>query len=293
MPNTGLGRGLGSLIPQKVNKVVTTSSGDAVLDIASESDKNKILQLEIDKIKVNSLQPRSDFNETQLNELVESIKQYGIIQPLIVHNKNGQYELIAGERRLRAAKIICLEKVPAIVRDVDEQEKLEIALIENLQRENLNSIETALAYRKLIDEFNLTQEEVGIRVGKSRSSITNILRLLNLPEEIQQGLKDGRINEGHAKLISGLEGEDKQMALYRKIIRNNLTVDGAIKESRQMGGTKHARIKINYEDKDKEFAFREFFGSRIEVKRKGRGGEIKIYFSDDDELSEIVSKVRK
>ena len=293
MPSNGLGRGLGSLIPQKVNKVVTTSSGDAVLDIASESDKNKILQLEIGKIKVNSLQPRSDFNETQLNELVESIKQYGIIQPLIVHNKNGQYELIAGERRLRAAKIIGLEKVPAIIRDVDEQEKLEIALIENLQRENLNSIETALAYRKLIDEFNLTQEEVGIRVGKSRSSITNILRLLNLPEEIQQGLKNGRINEGHAKLISGLEGEDKQMALYRKIIRNNLTVDGAIKESRQMGGTKHARIKINYEDKDKEFAFREFFGSRIEVKRKGRGGEIKIYFSDDDELSEIVSKVRK
>ncbi len=293
MPNTGLGRGLGSLIPQKVNKVATTSSGDAVLDIASESDKNKILQLEIGKIKVNSLQPRSDFNETQLNELVESIKQYGIIQPLIVHNKNGQYELIAGERRLRAAKIIGLEKVPAIARDVDEQEKLEIALIENLQRENLNSIETALAYRKLIDEFNLTQEEVGIRVGKSRSSITNILRLLNLPEEIQQGLKDGRINEGHAKLISGLEGEDKQMALYHKIIRNDLTVDGAITESRQMGGTKHARIKINYEDKDKEFAFREFFGSRIEVKRKGRGGEIKIYFSDDDELSEIVSKVRK
>ena len=293
MPNNGLGRGLGSLIPQKVNKVATTSSGDAVLDVASESDKNKILQLEIGKIKVNSLQPRSDFNETQLNELVESIKQYGIIQPLIVHNKNGQYELIAGERRLRAAKIVGLEKVPAIVRDVDEQEKLEIALIENLQRENLNSIETALAYRKLIDEFNLTQEEVGIRVGKSRSSITNILRLLNLPEEIQQGLKDGRINEGHAKLISGLEGEDKQMALYHKIIRNDLTVDGAITESRQMGGTKHARIKINYEDKDKEFAFREFFGSRIEVKRKGRGGEIKIYFSDDDELSEIVSKVRK
>ena len=293
MPSNGLGRGLGSLIPQKVNKVATTSSGDAVLDIASESDKNKILQLEIGKIKVNSLQPRSDFNETQLNELVESIKQYGIIQPLIVHNKNGQYELIAGERRLRAAKIIGLEKVPAIVRDVDEQEKLEVALIENLQRENLNSIETALAYRKLIDEFNLTQEEVGIRVGKSRSSITNILRLLNLPEEIQQGLKDGRINEGHAKLISGLEGEDKQMALYRKIMRNNLTVDGAITESRQMGGTKHARIKINYKDKDKEFAFREFFGSRIEVKRKGRGGEIKIYFSDDDELSEIVSKVRK
>jgi len=293
MQNNGLGRGLGSLIPQKVNKVVTTSSGEAVLSVASEADKNKILQLETGKIKVNSLQPRSDFKETQLNELVDSIKQYGIIQPLIVHENNGQYELIAGERRLRAAKIIGLEKIPAIVREVDEQEKLEVALIENLQREDLNAIETALAYRKLIDEFNLTQEEVSIRVGKSRSGVANSLRLLNLPEEIQQGLRDGRISEGHAKLISGLDSEEKQLALYKKIIRNNLTVDSATKETRLMGGTKQARIKINYEDKDKEFAFREFFGARIEVKRKGRGGEIKIYFSDDEELGEIVSKVRK
>ncbi len=293
MSSDGLGRGLSSLIPQKVKKVTTTSSGDAVLSVASESDENKILQLGIDQIRVNSLQPRSDFNETQLNELVESIKRYGIIQPLIVHKKNGQYELIAGERRLRAAKTIGMEKVPAIIREVGEQEKLEIALIENLQREDLNSIETALAYRKLIDEFNLTQEEVGTRVGKSRSGVTNTLRLLNLPEEIQQGLKDGWINEGHAKLIGGLDNEDRQLALYKKIIRNKLTVEGAIKETRRMGGTKQARIKINYQDKDKEFAFREFFGSRIEVKRKGKGGEIRIYFSDDEELGEITSKVRR
>ncbi|MBI4779424.1 ParB/RepB/Spo0J family partition protein [Candidatus Falkowbacteria bacterium] len=198
----------------------------------------------------------------------------------------------AGERRLRAAKILGLASVPAIVRQADEQQKLELALVENLQREDLNSIETAVAYRKLIDEFNLSQEELAVKVGRSRPVITNTLRFLNLPEEIQAALIEGKITEGHAKVIVGLESEVRQLALYKKILLNKMTVDDSLKETRAMGGTKQARIKINYADKDKEFAFRQFFGTKAEVKRKGKGGEIIIYFYSDEELGDIIRKIK-
>jgi len=293
MANNSLGRGLSSLIPQKVKKVATAISGEAVVSVVSEADKDQVLQISLDRIQVNPMQPRRNFNEHQLNELIESIKQYGIIQPLIVTQKNGDYELIAGERRLRAAKILNLATVPVIIRQADEQQKLEVALVENLQREDLNAIEAALAYRKLIDEFNLNQEELAIRLGKSRPVITNTLRLLNLPEEIQAALIDGRITEGHAKTIVGLESEAKQLALFKKILLNKMTIEDAMKETRAMGGTKMARIKINYADKDKEFAFREFFGTKAEIKRKGKGGEVIIYFYSDEELGEMVEKIKK
>ena len=306
--SNGLGRGLSSLIPKKINKVTTTAQGDAVVGVTGEVDKNKILQVSPDKIKTNPMQPRKDFAPESLEELVNSIKQYGVIQPLIVTQPSsapadaealagkkateGKYELIAGERRLRAAQIIGLDKVPVIVRDAEEQEKLELALIENIQRTDLNSIEEALAYRKLIDEFNLSQEETAKRVGKARSSITNALRVLNLPQEIQQALIAGKISEGHAKLISGLDSENKQMALFNKIARNSLSVESAVKEARRMGGTKAARIKINYADKDKEFALREFFSTKVEIKRKGKGGQIIIDFFSDEELEEMIGKVK-
>jgi len=290
--SNGLGRGLSSLIPQKVNKVAVTSSGDAVINVTSASDKGKVLQLKPEQIGLNPMQPRKNFNEHQLHELVESVKQYGIIQPLIVTQKNGKYELIAGERRLRAAKALGLATVPAIVRQADEQQKLELALVENLQREDLNAIETAIAYRKLIDEFNLSQEELAVKVSRSRPVVTNTLRFLNLPEEIQNALIEGKITEGHAKIIVGLETEAQQFALYKKILLNKMSVDQSLKETRVMGGTKQARIKINYADKDKEFAFRQFFGTKAEVKRKGKGGEVVIYFYSDEELGELVAKIK-
>jgi ParB family transcriptional regulator, chromosome partitioning protein len=290
--SNGLGRGLSSLIPQKVNKVAVTSSGDAVINVTSAADKGKVLQLKPEQIGLNPMQPRKNFNEHQLHELVESVKQYGIIQPLIVTQKNGRYELIAGERRLRAAKALGLATVPAIVRQADEQQKLELALVENLQREDLNAIETAIAYRKLIDEFNLSQEELAVKVSRSRPVVTNTLRFLNLPEEIQNALIEGKITEGHAKIIVGLETEAQQFALYKKILLNKMSVDQSLKETRVMGGTKQARIKINYADKDKEFAFRQFFGTKAEVKRKGKGGEVVIYFYSDEELGELVAKIK-
>lgn len=291
--SNSLGRGLSSLIPQKVKKIAAASDGEAVIDVVNESDKDKILNVSPNKISRNPMQPRKNFDESQLNELAGSLKQYGVIQPLIVTRKNSGYELIAGERRLRAAKILGLETVPIIVRQTDEQERLELALVENLQREDLNPIEAAMAYRKLIDEFNLSQEELSARLGKSRPVIANTLRLLNLPPEIQDALIERRLNITSARIIAGLEGEDRQLALFRKIMRDNMTSDQAIHATRVMGGTKEARIKINYADKDKEFALRQFFGTKAEIKRKGRGGEIIIHFYSDEELEEMINKIKK
>ncbi|MFA4941231.1 MAG: ParB/RepB/Spo0J family partition protein [Patescibacteria group bacterium] len=287
--SNGLGRGLGSLIPQKSNKTENFSEreGNVISD-----EKNRILEIEPERIKVNPMQPRSQFGDSNMDELVESIREYGVIQPLVVTKSGGEYELIAGERRLRASKIVGLSKVPVIVRDADSQRKLEVALVENLQRENLNPIEAAVAYKKLVDEFNLTQEEVARRVGKSRPAVTNALRFLSLPAEVQQAISDGKISEGHAKYLSGLDSEAKQMALFKKILRNNLTVRDTDKEAKKMGGTKQARVKIDYADKDREVSLREFFGAKTELRRRGDGGQIIISFFSDEELENIMGKVR-
>ncbi len=288
----GLGRGLSSLIPQKVNKVATTASGEAVVSVTGDDEKDKILQIDPGKIKINPMQPRKKFTDNEMTELVDSIRLYGIIQPLIVTEKNGEFELIAGERRMRAAKILKMPKVPAIVRQASDQEKLEVALVENVQRSDLNPIETALAYRKLVDEFNLSQDDVAKRVGKARSSVANTMRYLNLPETIQAALSEGKISEGHAKYLIGFDSIEKQMSLFKKILHGNLTVSDTADEARKFGGTKSARIKINYADKDKEFAFREFFGAKVQIKRKGHGGQVIMDFFSDDELYNMVAKIK-
>ncbi len=273
-------------------KTTTGKDGQIKRVLLANDNKDKVLQIEVDKIKVNPFQPRKNFEDGDLNELIESIKEYGIVQPLIVSQGPDGFELIAGERRLRAAKKINLPKVPVIVRDANQQEKLEIALIENIQREQLNPIETAAGYRRLIDEFNLTQEDVAKKVSKSRPSVANTLRLLNLPPEIQLALIEEKITEGHAKYLLGIEGEEKQMNLFRKILHNNLSVKDTNNEARRMGGTKAARIQINYADKDKEFALRQFFGTKAEIKRKGKGGQIIIEFFSEEELNGIINKVK-
>ncbi len=289
----GLGRGLDSLIPKKVSKISVSGSEDSIIDISHPDDKQKILQISPNKISVNPYQPRRKFSDAHIDELVESIKNYGIIQPLIVTKKeSGGFELIAGERRWRSAKKLDLKTVPVIVRDADRQEKLELALIENIQRENLNPIETAISYRKLLDEFNLTQEELAGRVSKSRSSVANSLRLLNLPEEIQDALSDGRISEGHGKIILGLENEVQQMALFRKIIHEGMSVSNTSLVSKENRNQKPKKEKeVNYKDRDREQLVREFFGAKTEIKRKGSGGQILIDFYSEDELDEIINKL--
>jgi ParB family transcriptional regulator, chromosome partitioning protein len=293
MANQGLGRGLSSLIPQKINKKEEESSQKKIpVNVLKDDESEGFFEINPDEIKVNPMQPRHDFDSASLNELVESIKEYGLIQPLVLTKNKGQYELIAGERRLRACKIIGLEKVPAVFREADEQKKLGMALVENIQRQDLNSIETALAYKKLNQEFGLTNEEIAQKVGKARTSVSNTLRMLNLPGEIQEALKKGRIGEGHAKYLLGISKPEKQMILFRKILNNNLSVNDTNKEARRLGGTRQAKIKINYKDKDKEFAFREFFGTKVEIKRGRKGGQIIIDFFSDDELDGFVSKLK-
>ncbi len=288
MANSGLGRGLGSLIPSKPAKQDLSTEDN----VATIGVKSGILEVEIDKIVANHLQPRKQFRDVKLEELRDSIKEHGIIQPLVATKTADGYELIAGERRLRASKLAGLKTVPVIVREASEQQKLELALIENVQRENLNAIDLAESYQQLMGEFNLTQEDVAKRVGKARSSISNVIRMLKLPEEIKLALIDRKLTEGHAKYLIGLDSEVKQLKLFRKILHQGMSVNDTNQEVRRMGGTKKAKIKINYEDKDKEFILREYFGAKVEIKRKGPGGEIVMHFFSEDELNEILQKLK-
>ena len=289
----GLGRGLGSLIPKKT---MTYGQNPFKSEMTEEEtvvlhDGDRILKISPDRITINPHQPRTHFAAAPLNDLAESIKQHGIIQPLIVTRKGDQFELIAGERRLRSAKLIGLKEVPVIVRAEHEQKKLEIALIENLQREDLNPIETAHAYQKLIDEFNITQEEAAHKVGRARSSVANALRLLSLPLEIQEALGSGKITEAHAKYLLGLDGEAKQINMLKKIMRQNLTVAETDKEIKRLGGTKAAKQK-DYFDRAREEELGEFLSTKVEIKRQGRGGRVVIDFYSEEELNEIIKKIK-
>ncbi|MCX6792667.1 MAG: ParB/RepB/Spo0J family partition protein [Candidatus Falkowbacteria bacterium] len=285
--NTGLGRGLGSLIPQKQNNDLAS---DTLIDSDLPVD-GQVLKISPALIKANPRQPRTNFSHPAINELVQSIREYGIIQPLVVTKTSNGYELIAGERRLRAALVVGLKEVPVIVREAHDQEKLEIALIENIQREDLNVVELALAYKQLAEEFNLNQEQLAKKLGKSRPVVANTLRILNLPGEIQLALVNGEITEGHAKILVGLDSEAKQFELFNRIKTRRLTVDDTILEARRMGGTKQARVKIDYADKDKELRLRQFFGAKTEIKRGKKGGQVIVHFYSDDELNEVMKKL--
>lgn len=290
----GLGRGLGSLIPKKTFNESSDFTGHSSFSeepLAILSDKDRIRRLDPNLIIANPHQPRRHFSEESLKDLMESIRQHGILQPIVVTRSGDKYELIAGERRLRSVKALNLSEIPAIVREADEQKKLEWALIENLQRENLNSVETALAYRALVDQFNLTQEELAKRVGKARSSVANALRFLSLPEEIQRALADGRVSEGHAKYLLGIEDEVQQMNLFKKILRQNWTVSETDRAIKQLGGTKAAKIKPN-NDQEIEMELREKLGTKIEIRRHGRGGQIMVYFYSNEELNDFVERFK-
>lgn len=286
----GLGRGLSSLIPKKVSSEYSdfSVSKDNSLEF---SDKDRIHWVSPKKIVANPLQPRKDIPEASLEDLVKSIKKHGILQPLVVTRKDEGFELIAGERRLRSSMLLNLKEVPVIVREADQQKKLELALIENLQRENLNPVETAIAYNQLMNEFNLNQEEVAERLGKSRSSVANALRLLNLPAEIQLALIEKKITEAHAKYLLGLDGEVKRMNVFRKILMNNLSVRETDKLIKKIGGTKGAMVKTHYRDKEKEDRLKKHLDTKVEIRRRKQGGEIVITFFDDESLEYIVKKI--
>jgi len=260
------------------------------------------LMVETNKIKPNPFQPREEFNQEELNELAASIRQKGIIQPLTVREikKEGKYELIAGERRLRAAKMAGLEKVPAYILDVGRKEDLlEISLIENLQRKDLNAIEAAQGYDRLVKECGLTQEQVAEKIGKSRSVVTNYLRMLKLPEEIQQSIRRGEINEGHARAILSVEDPGGQILLWKRILDEKLPVRRAEEFSKKQKKPREKKMFVET-DQDKaairflESKFREHFGTKVRVVPKSKtSGEIIIEYFTAEDLERIIDMCRR
>ncbi len=295
MKKTSLGTGLSSLIPNKLNKNKEINVPLKKKNFAS-SDSDEVIKIPIENIVPNPNQPRYYFDGDNLKELSESIKEHGVIQPILVTKINGnKYELIAGERRFQASKLIGLEKIPAVVRLATSQQKLELALVENIQRHDLNSIEEAKAYQKLGKEFDLTQEEIAKKTGKSRSSIANIIRLLDLPVEIQRGIITGKITEGHARAILGLENPEKQRALYELILKNNLTVRAAENKVKEITVHTHKRKVLKQADpyiQDLEDSIQQKLGTRIKIKKHGVSGKITIDFFSEEEFGKIVKLLK-
>jgi ParB family transcriptional regulator, chromosome partitioning protein len=289
-----LGRGLSALLKDPEN------------DIKSAEDKNadkvvgSIIELDIDAIEINPFQPRTNFNEESLQELASSIRELGLIQPITVRKLDfNKYQLISGERRLRASKIVGLSTVPAYIRLANDNESLVMALVENIQRHDLDPIEVALSYQRLIDEIQLTQEQMSERVGKKRSTITNYLRLLKLDPIIQTGIRDGFISMGHGRAMINIEDQDVQTEIYQKIVSQNLSVreTEALVKSHQEG-LKPAPAKpkksVSFEiEEEQTKAITNFFGSKVDVKIAGNGkGKITIPFHSEEDFNRILRLIK-
>lgn len=260
-----------------------------------------VAMLDINTIEVNPFQPRKDFDPVALEELSNSIKTYGLIQPITVRRMSeNAYQLISGERRFRASRMAGITEIPAYIRLADnDQEMLEMALVENIQREDLNAIEVAISYQRLIDECSLTHEVMSDRVGKKRSTVTNYLRLLKLPPEIQQGIKNGQVSMGHARALAGVNDIALQLMLFQKVKNEGLSVreieDLIAKYSDSKDKSKKAGgAKLSAEYKSVQDALSSFFGTKIQLKAKGSGkGSIVINFNSDDELNRILDICEK
>lgn len=281
MPKNSLGRGLDALLsrknaPQSSASPQPTSSDDIVVE------------LPVSVIVTNDYQPRQEFNEEQLHELADSIREYGIIQPIVVSKTDDGYRLIAGERRLRAAKLVGLRTVPVVLRESADQERLAVALIENVQRVDLNPVELGVAYKRLHEEFNLSHEEIGKRVGKSRPAISNMIRLLNLPAIIQDALREGTIPYASARAILGIADADKQLEFFYQILEGSVKkrdIEHRVNVARG-GSTRKRRGEPAMIEK--EDTLRERLGTRVKIQRNGAGGSIEIFFYSTEELDELV-----
>lgn len=283
-----LGRGLGSLIPQKRAEPAAQTPAPSPASPAGE----RVLQLAHTAIDPNPSQPRQHFGHDELEDLVTSIKAHGILQPLIVSPAaGGRYLLVAGERRLRAAEVAGLATVPAIVRSASDQERLELALIENIQRQDLNPLEEAAGYQRLHDEFGLTQDDVAKRVGKSRAQIANTMRLLALPREIQEALRAGRITFGHAKVIMGVEGEREQLKLYQQIVREGLPVRLADAKARGVKVKSHVRQVSDPELANLAAELQRELGTRVHIRGKRDRGVVEVLYFSLEELTNLVRRL--
>ena len=275
---SGLGKGLDALLP---------AAEDQFHD-------NGIRQIPIGNISPNPRQPRANFNSEELDELAISIREHGVIQPLLITagETPGSYILIAGERRLLAAKSIDMEQVPAIIRETSDQELVELALIENVQREDLGPLETAEAYRQLNEDFGLSHEEIAARVGKSRTTITNSLRLFNLADEVKQALASGKISEGHARALLSLNSEKAQAAVLDSILKQTLNVRQTEQLVRKLGGEKpekRAPTQPDPEVKALEEQLRQRLGTKVSLNQKSRGGTLTIHYYSAEELDALIA----
>lgn len=293
----GLGKGLDSLIPE--NKSVKPAVKP---EKAEESVKTGEQMLKINQVEPNREQPRKHFEEDALLELADSIKQYGVLQPLLVRKRKDYYEIIAGERRWRAAKLAGVKEVPVIIKEYTEQQAVEIALIENIQRENLNPIEEAMAFKKLLTEFNLKQDEVAERVSKSRTAVTNSMRLLKLGEKVQKMIIDDMITTGHARALLAIDDEEQQYLLATKIFDEKLSVretEKLIKSlknpKKQVKVVKTVENAFVYDDLAEKM--KRVLGTKVSISPKGNGkGKIEIEYYSDDELErmfEMITSVQK
>ena len=285
----GLGKGIDSLIPNKVTR--TAGSDNAGTDL-----KKNPISVNINKVEPNREQPRKNFDEDALQELSESIKQFGVLQPLLVQDKKDYYEIIAGERRWRAAKLAGLKEIPVIVKELTEQEVVEISLIENIQRENLNPIEEAFAYKRLLTEFHLKQDEVAERVSKSRTAVTNSMRLLKLNDKVQQMVIDDMLTTGHARALLGIEDSEKQYLTAQKIFDEKLSV----REVEKLVKNLHKPEKPKKQE-DKTLAaiyenisdrLKQCLSTKVSVSAKQNGsGKIEIEFYDHEDLERLLEKI--
>ena len=288
---SGLGKGLDSLIPNKKNDI-SDSKVEKKQEKENDSPKSGEIMVRINEVEPNRDQPRKDFDEDALMELADSIRQFGILQPLLVQKKKNYYEIIAGERRWRAAKLAGIKEVPIIVKDYTDQEIVEISLIENIQRENLNPIEEAMAFKRLLQEFQLKQDEVAERVSKSRTAVTNSMRLLKLSPRVQQMIIDDMISTGHARALLAIDDEEQQFILANKIFDEKLSVRDTEKLVKEIKNPKKPKEKVktvnDFIYKDLANKMKEVMGTKVSIASKGNGkGKIEIEYYSEEELERI------
>ena len=277
-----LGKGLEQLFNNE--NLDLNSFEEKVYETAS---KEEIIEINLNELRVNPYQPRKVFNDEALNDLAESIKEHGVFQPIIVKKSIKGYEIIAGERRVRASRMAGLEKIPAIIRNLNDEQMMEIALLENLQRENLSAIEEAIAYKSMIEKLSLTQEELSKKVGKSRSHITNILGLLRLPKEVQDMVANNKISMGHARVLSKLEDDSKIIEMARQIVERKIPV----RELEQEAETKEKKVKITRQSKSVNNDFKyveELLREKLDTKVRIKDKKIEITFTNVADLNRIL-----
>jgi len=298
-----LGRGLNALLSDSdtTDRLEVDAPALTENEIGSNPITSSINEIPVSQIETNPFQPRTHFDELALLELSESIKVHGIIQPITVRRlAENQYQLISGERRFQASKLAGLEKIPAYIRSADDQQMLEMALIENIQRENLNAIEIALSYQRLLTECNLKQEQLGERVGKNRATVTNYLRLLKLPPDIQIAVRDNQLSMGHARAIINVDNADQQLYIYKRILAEDLSVRKVEELVRELSQHKSQEKPSNTstanpvarEISQLQSKLSSHFSTRVSIKSDGRKGEIKIPFVSVEDLNRILDILR-